>query len=169
MDSQNNTNRFEQKTAAEHVLTEHTSVTQYLSETLGLRTFLQDLKNSSVDTSVNLSVKSPVQDLHSPDKNNLRLLYVFVQDFNNYKPEEHDLLQKMLVAMKIDLTKIRVQDLVDFNANDIQSSLVFQMVDVVVQSENQTHSPRMLLKNLKLKNEAWTFLQKIMKQYQSLS
>jgi len=153
MDSQNNTNRFEQKTA-EHVQIENTSMTQYLSETLGLRTFLQDLKSSSVDSS---------------DKNNLRLLYVFIQDFNNYKPEEHELLQKMLVAMKIDLTHIRVQDLADFNASDIRSSLVFQMVDVVVQSENQTHSPRMLLKNLKLKNEAWTFLQKIMKQYQSLS
>ena len=156
MSDQNNTSRVEVKTV-EHIPTENSSIKQYLSDTLGLRSYLQDLTNSSELA------------LDSQSTKKLNLIDIFIQDLNGYNSDEHELLQKMLAAMKIDLNKIKAHDLKDFNPNTVQSVLFFQMVDVITQPENQTYSPRMLLKNLKLKNEAWTFLQKVMKQYQSLS
>lgn len=156
MNSQSKTNVIEPQRAEPLSVVSH-AVEQYLSDTLGLRGYLQDMTNLSDLTQSKQVTKKMVS------------ISVYVQDLNSYNSDERELLQKMLMAMKIETAKIAVHDLKDFNPNHVQSILFFQMVDVVTHPEDQTYSSRMLIKNPKLKNEAWTFLQKVMKQYQSLS
>jgi len=121
---------------------------QYLIETLGLRRILSS---------------------HLEVKQTERIIEIFVQNLNDYNYEEKELLQKMILAMKIDLNLIKVSDLNMNNAKASECQISFEMVDDIKSPYHQTYSPRVLLKQSKLKNEAWAFLQRVMQKYQTSS
>lgn len=92
---------------------------------------------------------------------------VWVENYAQFTPEDHTLLNNMLNAMKIPDGDMVVSDL-SLKASDI-SPIAFDLVLSPDASGNQTYSPQVLHANKNLKSAVWTFLQTIMQKHKSLS
>lgn len=92
---------------------------------------------------------------------------VWVENYAQFTPEDHTLLNNMLAAMKIPDGDMVVSDL-SFKTADV-SPINFDLVLSPDVSANQTYSPQVLHANKNLKSAVWTFLQTIMQKHKSLS
>lgn len=114
---------------------------------------------------------SDLNKANSAQKNYTELL-ILVEALASYNLVEKELLDKMVVALKIDLNKIKVIDAADKNL--WQSQFVLSLLDqgqqtsvpstkVLDENSNEvlTFSPRVLVKNPKLKKQAWDEFQKV--------
>jgi len=93
-------------------------------------------------------------------------LLVSVENLEQYSAEERDLLEKMISALKIDLSKIKVCDVA--LANDYEFAYLIQFSESLSASAHTenvliTHSPRVLLKNPSLKKQVWNEFQAVIK------
>lgn len=93
-------------------------------------------------------------------------LLVSVENLSTYAPEEKDLLEKMVSALKIDLQKIKICDI--SKADSFESAFTIRFSDNLSGSsltENSltTFSPRTLLKNPSLKKQVWNEFQTVIK------
>lgn len=96
-------------------------------------------------------------------------LLVYVENLENYNPEEKDLLAKMIGALKIDLQLIKVLSLNESEKIRPDYSIYF-LDDVKQDISNQmnivkTYSPRFLLKNSDYKKNAWNDLQEVIRYF----
>lgn len=120
---------------------------EYLENVLGIKSILQD--------------SIPAQEKPIP----IDLLFC-VHNYKTYSAEEIDLLQKMIAAVKVEPSRLKVCDLMEANKFETKALVIFE--DEVVQTlilaqvSVQTFSPRVLLKKPELKKQAWTELQKIL-------
>lgn len=121
---------------------------EYLENVLGIKTILQSV------------------DLFSEEVTATELLFC-VQDYENYSEEEKDLLQKMISAVKVDASRLKVCDSKNIKRYETECLVIFE--DIPQQNTNlsakfaiHTFSPRVLLKKPELKKQAWTDLQKIL-------
>lgn len=110
------------------------------------------------------------QSSQKKDAKSSYVILVLVEDFMGYNAEEKDLLNKMLAALKMDLTLFKVLDSIEEHSNDFKFEI--QFLDEVPNQEipkNKiiTHSPRVLLSEPKLKKQAWDQLQKVIYFYQN--
>lgn len=124
---------------------------EYLENVLGIKSILQsheDLKGPAVITT--------------------DLLFC-IQDYKNYSAEESDLLSKMIAAVKVDPSRLKVCDFDDAVKFETQCLVIFQNEvqnpPVKASLTVQTFSPRVLLKKPDLKKQAWTELQKILQHF----
>jgi len=98
-------------------------------------------------------------------------IYIWVENLKMFSSEDLELLNKMIAAMKIDLSCISISDL--SQKNDFVSSSSYNQVEQIhfdmVQNPSpsffQTYSPQVIHINKDLKMKAWTFLQHIMALY----
>ncbi|MBC7742459.1 MAG: hypothetical protein H7061_09690 [Bdellovibrionaceae bacterium] len=98
-------------------------------------------------------------------------LIIYVQDYLSYTAAEKNLLQKMLLALKVPLLQMH---LLDFNdpkkiKYQIRVCLTDQKPPAGTTDANDIHtlSPRVLLQNTALKKVAWDDLQKVLLFFQS--
>lgn len=99
----------------------------------------------------------------SPKQNTT--LLVAVESLTTYSAEEHDLLGKMVGALKIDSAKISIVDLAEAQNFQPEFFICFQNQPVEkapVKNTMTTFSPRTLLKKPELKKNAWNDLQKFL-------
>lgn len=110
-------------------------VLKYFNEVLGVSQVLTESPSASVSSS-------------AP--------FVFiVENYLDYKADEKELLMKMIAAMKLDMSLVEIQDL-------SQSSVSAEARSVYLVDQpgsDQSYSPRVLMKNPKLKKATWDFLQ----------
>ena len=127
---------------------------QYLKNVLGVSQILLD--NSQTKKSVQISQR----------------VIVWVEALHSFSEADHELLSNMLAAMKIDKSDMAIFDLSEKTkmlASLPPQALQFELVLSPTDKNAQTFSPQMMHQNKQLKAEAWTFLQKVMLKYQSLS
>lgn len=124
---------------------------EYLENVLGIKTILQSQTPDSKQT-----------------PKNTELLFA-VQDYSNYSAEESDLLSKMIAAVKVDPSRLKVCDLQDARNFQTECLVVFQdqnqTAPILASLTVQTFSPRVLLKKPELKKVAWTELQKVLQHF----
>lgn len=124
---------------------------EYLENVLGIKTILQ---SQGVET----SPASYVTDL----------LFA-VQDYASYSVEELDLLSKMIAAVKVDPSRLKVCDLKEVQNFQTQCVVIFQdqtqTLLIHAPLTVQTFSPRVLLAKPELKKAAWTELQKVLQHF----
>jgi hypothetical protein len=124
---------------------------EYLENVLGIKTILQpkDLADKSAFAVT-------------------ELLFV-VQDYASYSAEELDLLSKMIAAVKVDPSRLKVCDLREAQNFQTQCLVIFQDQTQTPPIQAilciQTFSPRVLLKKPELKKVAWTELQKVLQHF----
>ena len=98
-------------------------------------------------------------------------LLILVEDLSNYSPEESDLLEKMVAALKLDPSIIKITDLKNSTAVNSDFKIYFTDKGLGTGSSeaNQvsTYSPRVLLKKAILKKQAWNDLQKVIQFFAS--
>lgn len=125
---------------------------EYLENVLGIKTILQTRDGSTQSTGITVT----------------DLLFA-VQDYASYSAEESDLLSKMIAAVKVDPSRLKVCDLQEAKSFQAQCLVVFQ--DQTQSAPIQagltvfTFSPRVLLKKPELKKVAWTELQKVLQHF----
>ena len=92
-------------------------------------------------------------------------LLILVEEYSSYSPEEIDLLEKMVAALKLDTSFIKIADLKNSSvmASDFKIYFTDKELNVGGVETNQvsTYSPRVLLKKAILKKQAWNDLQKV--------
>ncbi len=82
--------------------------------------------------------------------------FVFiVENYVSYTADEKELLMKMIAAMKLDIAQVQIQDLNQSSADE--AARCIYLVDQP--GADQSYSPRVLIKNPKLKKTTWDFLQ----------
>ena len=119
---------------------------EYVGNVLGVKSFY-------LEPGFDLSMST-----HTP-------LLVVVEDLSTYSAEESDLLEKMVAALKLDASLIKIVDLK--NSTTVSSDFKIYFTDrelsVGGTEANQvsTYSPRVLLKKAILKKQAWNDLQKV--------
>ena len=93
-------------------------------------------------------------------------LYIYVQDLETYSDSEKELLNRMIVATKLIKNDYLIQN---FKAAAGQSSdqhvdqICIYLLDQPQQNQNnETYSPRILLKQPELKKTTWEALQRAM-------
>lgn len=124
----------------------------YLENVLGIKTILQSRQAGSENK-----------------ENEATELLFAVQDYLTYTAEESDLLSKMIAAVKVDPSRLKVCDSNQLNNYKFQCLVLFQ--DQIQNFTNQavltvqTFSPRVLLKKPELKKVAWTELQKVLQHF----
>ncbi len=125
---------------------------EYLENVLGIKTILQ---SRDVETK-------------QPAITTTELLFA-VQDYAGYSAEESDLLSKMIAAVKVDPSRLKVCDLQEAKIFQAQCLVVFQdqTQSAPIQAALTVHtfSPRVLLKKPDLKKVAWTELQKVLQHF----
>lgn len=92
-------------------------------------------------------------------------LLIAVEGLTNYNAEEHDLLGKMVGALKIDAGKISIVDLAEALNFQPEFFICFQNQPIEkthLKNTITTFSPRILLKKPELKKNAWSDLQKFL-------
>lgn len=124
---------------------------KYLKNVLGVSQLLRD--ESAPNTSISTSTVA-------------HKISVWVENYNQFTPEDHTLLNNMLAAMKIPHGDMVVSDLSLKTAGS--TPLEFDLVLNPDASGVQTYSPQVLHANKNLKSTVWTFLQTIMQKYKSL-
>lgn len=93
------------------------------------------------------------------------LLLVMVEGLATYNSDEHDLLGKMVSALKIEATKISIVDAAE--AQNFQPEFIICLQNQPIEKTPlkntiTTFSPRTLLKKPELKKNAWNDLQKFL-------
>lgn len=92
-----------------------------------------------------------------------------VQNFQTYTEAETDLLSKMIAAVKVDPSRLKICDLQNANQFDTNCLVVFQdeaqAPPIKASLTIQTFSPRLLIKKPELKKQAWTELQKVLQHF----
>lgn len=129
----------------------------YLENVLGIKTVLVDPMANQVGASQSADkIKSP--------------LIFLVEGLSNYTAPETDLLNKMIAALKIDLSQLQAVDSQMSEACESEFTVHFvdqvsAMLPKMPASEVVlvTHSPRFLLKNVGFKKQAWEDLQKVIR------
>lgn len=100
-------------------------------------------------------------------------LLICVQDLASYTEAEEELLTKMIAALKIDLSLIKVVDLNQSNLFQFEFAIQFFDDMKLNQSSSShitaTYSPRYLLKNPQDKKIAWDEMQKVILYFASRS
>ncbi len=98
-------------------------------------------------------------------------LVIYVEDYLTYSSPEKDLLDKMLLALKVPILQMLILDSHDpKNVNyEFRLRLTDEKpsVNPVLPNEIHTFSPRVLIKNAALKKLAWDDLQKVLLYFQS--
>ena len=96
-------------------------------------------------------------------KQNIPLL-IAVENYTDYSPDENELLQKMIAALKVDSKNISLVDLTEEGGFQPEFTL-FLMIQPhdkqAAENSVTTFSPRALLKKAELKKNAWSDLQKV--------
>ena len=96
-------------------------------------------------------------------KQNIPLL-IAVENYTDYSPDENELLQKMIAALKVDSKNISLVDLTEEGGFQPEFTL-FLMIQPhdkqAAENSVTTFSPRALLKKTELKKSAWSDLQKV--------
>lgn len=103
-----------------------------------------------------LGVSQVLTESHSVSAASSGVSFAFiVENYLDYKVDEKELLMKMIAAMKLDMSIVEIQDL--------SQSLVSAEARIVYLVDqpgpDQSYSPRVLMKNPKLKKATWDFLQ----------
>lgn len=130
-------------------MSSHKDYFDYLENVLGINTILLDPQPDEVTEKVPLLIA--------------------VQNLTTYSDPEKDLLGKMVGALKIDIEKIKVVDLLQ--ATRFHAEFTIHFVDDVAAGpapqENAitTHSPRHLTHHPELKKQAWTEMQKVVQHF----
>ncbi len=92
-------------------------------------------------------------------------LLIAVENLATYNAEEHDLLGKMVGALKIDAAKIAIVNLAEAQSFQPEFVICFQdqpIEKTPLKNTITTFSPRILLKKPELKKNAWNDLQKFL-------
>jgi len=124
---------------------------EYLENVLGIKTILQSQVIETGAPIVTIELLFCVQNLHS------------------YTEAETDLLYKMIAAVKVDGSRLKVCDLQEATKFETNCLVIFQ--DETLNSPVkagltiQTFSPRLLMKKPDLKKQAWTELQKVLQHF----
>ena len=124
---------------------------QYLSEIVGIKSILIDPNDSRLEK-INLLIK--------------------VQNLSNYDAAATELLEKMIAALGLDRTIIKVSDY-DFSPNKVLPEYTLSFVtnpdQFAAKDDNEvvTFSPEVLLKKPQLKKQAWEQMQKVVAQIKS--
>ena len=91
-------------------------------------------------------------------------LLISVTDLNTYNLEENELLQKMILALKLEASDFIISD--EKVLNQQEASYFLRLSDVVSDSTStnviSTYSPRILLKNAHFKKKAWSDMQNLL-------
>lgn len=92
-------------------------------------------------------------------------LHIYVQDLETYSESEKDLFNKMIAATKLSKSDYVIQSFkttVNKNADQISVYLLDQPQN---DQNDETYSPRVLLKQPEFKKTAWEALQRAMLKY----
>ena len=133
------------------VMSEIDDYFQYLSEIVGIKSILIDPNDSRLEK-INLLIK--------------------VQNLSNYDAAATELLEKMIAALGLDRTIIKVSDY-DFSPNKVLPEYTLSFVtnpdQFAAKDDNEvvTFSPEVLLKKPQLKKQAWEQMQKVVAQIKS--
>lgn len=125
---------------------------EYLENVLGIKTILQSRDVDTKEAAISVT----------------ELLFA-VQDYVNYSAEESDLLSKMIAAVKVDPSRLKVCDLQQVKNFEVKCLVIFQdqtqLAPIRAPLVVHTFSPRVLLKKPELKKVAWTELQKVLQYF----
>ncbi|AGH95255.1 hypothetical protein [Pseudobdellovibrio exovorus] len=125
----------------------------YLENVLGIKTVLIDQASQQASSQ---QIKSP--------------LIFLVEGLSSYSADETELLNKMIAALKIDLSQVQAVD--SQISASCEAEFTVHFVDHLGASLPRiptgetvlvTHSPRFLLKNAAFKKQAWDDLQKVIR------
>ena len=126
-------------------MSEYDDLVSYFKNVLGVSAVLSTSKDANLAAT-------------SAQHRAMRKLTFVIENLAGYSALETDLLNKMIAAMKLDADSFQIVDLVDIAA--ISSDAGQDYIYLVDQpGSGQTYSPRQLIKNPKLKKQAWDFLQ----------
>ncbi len=93
-------------------------------------------------------------------------LYIYVQDLETYSDSEKELLNKMIVATKLLKNDYLIQSfkaVISKNSDQHVDHIKVYLLDEPQADQNdETYSPRILLKHPELKKTAWEALQRAM-------
>lgn len=128
----------------QNMLTDVKNYLTYLNKTLGV-------------TKV-LNLKSDLQSAEKHFESEVDLGF-FILGYDSYTNAEHELLQKMISAMKLSSDQFFLTDINNINTFHINSKIQIYFVDEPA-SDEQTYSPRVLLKKPELKKITWDFLKR---------
>jgi hypothetical protein len=96
---------------------------------------------------------------------------ISVEGLTSYLAEEKDLLEKMVAALKIDLSNIKIVDAGPGTLIPNQYNFLIQFQNHPERANHErilsTYSPRTLLKSPDLKKQAWSDLQKAIQFFQN--
>jgi hypothetical protein len=127
---------------------------EYLENVLGIKSIIED----------SLAAHAPV----AAQAKVTELLFC-VENYKLYNDKELDLLQKMITAVKVDPSKIKICDLIEHDQYQKKVCVLFvddllkvsAKADLVVKAI----SPRILINKPELKKVAWAELQKVLQYF----
>ncbi len=119
--------------------------------------YLNYLKKTLGVTKV-LNLKSDLQIAAKPFDAEVDLGF-FILGYESYTKAEHELLQKMISAMKLQPDQFFLTDINNLNSIQTHSKIQIYFVDDPI-SDEQTYSPRILLLYPEFKKQAWDFLKR---------
>lgn len=130
-------------------MSSHKDYFDYLENVLGINTILLDPQPTET------AAKVP--------------LLIVVQNLTTYTDEEKELLGKMVGALKIDIEKIKVVDLLQATRFHAEFTIYF-VEDVSAGPGGQsnsitTYSPRYLVARPEFKKQAWAEMQKVVQHF----
>lgn len=134
---------------------------------LKMQEYIKYLKNVLGVSQILTDESAPQASLSASADTAYSRISVWIENYNQFTPEDHTLLNNMLAAMKISEGDMVVRDL-SLKTSAV-SPIEFDLVVSPDASGNQTYSPQVLHANKNLKSTVWTFLQTIMQKYKSLN
>ncbi len=89
-------------------------------------------------------------------------LHIYVQDLESYSESEKELFNKMITALKLSKSDYVIQSFKATPAKSIDQTSVYLLDQPQADQNDETYSPRVLLKQPEFKKTAWEALQRAM-------
>lgn len=89
-------------------------------------------------------------------------LYIYVQNLETYSESEKELFNKMMTAMKLSKNDYVIQAFDSTLSRNIEQVCIYLLDQPQENNNDETYSPRVLLKQPEFKKAAWEALQRVM-------